>query len=249
MLLAPQDELRRDVARHTVRAAVAEKLAAFVASGILAVGDELPGERDLASALAVSRDTVRGAIQTLAAHGILMVSHGSRTVVAKTDVSALPMRIASRQGVEAYDLESVHRARLLIEASVAADAARLIDDATLGRLRASIVAQEACLEDPVRFLICDREFHVAIYRASGNPLLADIATDLYAYLLEFRRRAISRVGSIAISIADHRDILGSLEARDADRLIAAFARHETRIYDTTRRLLAEEAGRAGSLAD
>ena len=35
--------------------------------GILQVGDELPSERELASLLAVSRETVRGAIQTLAA--------------------------------------------------------------------------------------------------------------------------------------------------------------------------------------
>ena len=44
---------------------------------------------------------------------------------------------------------------------------------------------------PVRFLISDREFHVAIYRAAENPLLADFTMDLYAYMLEHRRRAVS----------------------------------------------------------
>ncbi|MGO4872471.1 MAG: winged helix-turn-helix domain-containing protein, partial [Roseiarcus sp.] len=59
------------MSKRTVRERISDKLASLIASGILHLGDELPSERELASLLSVSRETIRGAIQTLAAKGIL----------------------------------------------------------------------------------------------------------------------------------------------------------------------------------
>ena len=137
-------------------------------------------------------------------------------------------------------MKSVLGARLLVERKVVADAARLIDDRTLGQLRRSLVAQADCLDDPVRFLLCDREFHLMVYRACGNPLLADIATDLYNYLLEYRRRIVARPGSIEVSIADHTAIVAALIAHDEEAAVIAFGHHEMRIYNMTKAFLAKE---------
>ncbi|NEI35975.1 FCD domain-containing protein [Rhizobium leguminosarum] len=215
---------------------VVQKITTFIATGILKVGDPLPGERELASALSVSRETVRGAILILSTRGILSVVHGMRTVVASVDVGELAIQAARYRDIAAYNLDDVHEARLLIEAQVARAAAVKIEPSTLEYLRKSIAAQEAACDDPVRFLICDREFHTAIYRSSGNAVLADVAADLYSYLLSHRRRVVSQPGSIASSIADHRMILAGLETRDPDAASAAFAIHETRIYTTTKLL-------------
>lgn len=236
--LASRAGLIGSVPRSTVRDVIAEKLAALITSGVLAVGDELPGERELASALSVSRETVRGAVQILAAHGILKVAHGARTTVAKSHLGDLAVQFTPTRNVQAYDLEAVHGARLLVERNVVADAARRIDERTLGQLRRSLLAQTDCLHDPVRFLLCDREFHLLIYRACGNPLLADMATDLYNYLLEYRRRIVARPGSIEASIADHRAIVAAMEAHDVEAAVAAFGHHEMRIYNTTKEFLA-----------
>lgn len=229
-------DLLGSVPRQTMRDVIAQKLGALITSGVFGVGDELPAERALAEAMEVSRDTVRGAIQTLAAQGVLRVVQGSRTTVARTDIT--PNAPASRV-VAQYDLESVHAARLLIERQVAAEAARRITPEALDRLARSLVMQQECLGDPLRFLICDREFHVQLYRACGNPVLADIATDLYTYQLEARRRAVSMEGAVQTSICDHRAIFFAMEARDPDAAMAAFAVHEDRIYVTTKTLLAK----------
>jgi DNA-binding FadR family transcriptional regulator len=228
------------VSRLTVRDVIAEKLAALIASGVLSVGDELPGERELASALSVSRETVRGAVQILATHGILKVAHGARTTVAKSDLGNLAVQVIRARSVQTYDLESVHGARLLVEQKVVAEAARRIDERTLGHLEKSLVAQADCLDDPVRFLLCDREFHLMIYHTCGNLLLADMAADLYNYLLEYRRRIVARPGSIEVSIADHTAIVAALMAHDEEAAAIAFAHHENRVYETTKAFLAKE---------
>jgi DNA-binding FadR family transcriptional regulator len=216
---------------------VVQKIATFIATGILDVGDALPSERELAAALAVSRETVRGAYLILSTRGILSVTQGTRTTVISAEVGDLAVQAARYRDMAAYSLDDVHAARLLIEAHVARAAAVNIDDVAIKTLRKSIATQEAACEDPVRFLICDREFHLAIYRAGGNAALADMAADLYSYLLDHRRRVVSTPGSIVTSIADHREILASLEAHDPEAAARAFAVHETRIYTTTKHLL------------
>lgn len=225
--------------RQSMKDAIAEKLATLIASGALSIGDALPAERELAAAMGVSRETIRGAFLILSTRGILSVVQGARTTVASDDVGDLGLAAMSHAQVTAYGLDDVHEARLLVEARVAVLAAEAIAPEGLERLETLIDAQEAAINDPVRYLILDREFHTIIYRSCGNAVLSDVATTLYSYLLDHRRRAVARPGAIARSIADHRDILAALRAQDGDALARAFGVHERRIYETTRQLLAE----------
>jgi DNA-binding FadR family transcriptional regulator len=235
-------ELGHGVVRRNVRELVADKIASLIAAGILQVADTLPSERHLAVALQVSRETVRGAMQLLAGRGVIGISHGARTRVLSADVGPVTPGMLGPRAINSYDIEAIHAARLLVERTVVADAARLIDAATLTMLEASLQAQREAIGDPVRFLICDREFHVAIYRACGNDLLADFVIDLYLYAMPHRRKAVSRPGAIALSCDDHAAILTGLGAHDAEAVVAAFGTHLDRIYATTRSILDEEAG-------
>jgi DNA-binding FadR family transcriptional regulator len=246
-VLAEMPRVGMALDRRTARDVIADKIAVLIATNVLHAGDELPGERELADVMQVSRETVRGAIRQLAAHGILEVAQGSRTRVTNVDLSHLPVTIASSSAIDSYDLGSVHAARLLIELKVVGDAAERIDAATLAKLDDLLEAHGTGGDDAMRFLICDREFHVAIYRACGNPLLADFVTDLYTYMMDFRRSAMSRPGSIEASHSDHVEIVQALRRGDRDAVVAAFSKHLTRIYDTTRELLAGigEGGRPG----
>ena len=237
LLLDKSKGIARGVRRLTMKDVIADKIGALIASGVLTPGDELPSERELASALSVSRETVRSAIQALAAKDVLEVTHGTRTRVATADLADMEIGVTNRLDVDSYGVDDVHEARLLTEQKVVGDAAENMSDQTLHRLRLSFETQQECRHDPVRFLICDREFHVTIYRECNNPLLADIVTDLYTYMMEHRRRAVSVPGAIDNSISDHLEILESLQARDPAKAKAAFARHEERIYTTTRKLL------------
>ena len=237
LLSAGSGAFGQDLQRDTMKDRIAGKIATLIASGVLSVGDALPSERELAAALSVSRETVRGAILILSTRGILSVVQGLRTTVVSTDVGAMAVEAARYRDVARYELDDVHQARLMVEGRVVREAACRISRETLSLLRKSIEAQEKCVDDPVRFLICDREFHTAIYKSCGNDLLADMATDLYSYLLDHRRRIVARPGSIGTSISDHRAILAGLEAGDPEAVARGFCVHETRIYETTQSLL------------
>lgn len=233
IVLAEVPSFRDAIVKRSLKDVIADRIAGLIASGIVQVGDTLPSERELASSLNVSRETTRGAIQILAARGILEISHGARTRVVRVDVGPVTIGVGPARAINAYDIDSVHAARLLVEREVVAAAAGRIDGATLATLDGLLAVQKEAFNDPVGFLICDREFHVTIYRASGNALLADFAADLYSYMMEYRRVAVARRDAIATSYADHAAIAAALHAHDADAAVAAFAVHTDRIYQTT----------------
>lgn len=248
-ILMQMPKVGQSLDRRTAREVIADKLMVLIATNMLRPDDEIPGERELANVLHVSRETVRGAIQILAARGILEVSQGSRSRVAHIDLSDMPVTIASRNAIDSYDLEAVHAARLHIELKVVGDAAERIDAETLGKLRRLLEAQRMGCGDATRFLICDREFHVTIYRACGNPLLGDLVTDLYTYMIDHRRSIMSREGAIEASYGDHVKIFEALERHDREVVVAAFREHLERIYTTTKDILAGNNRRKDEAGD
>jgi DNA-binding FadR family transcriptional regulator len=73
--------LQSALSKRTIRDQITDRLAGMIVSGLLRAGDALPGERELATQLDVSRETVRGAIQALAARGLIEVAQGARSRV------------------------------------------------------------------------------------------------------------------------------------------------------------------------
>lgn len=62
----PLSPLHETIHKQTAKEMIRDKIVSMIASGILQRGDELPSERELSTMLAVSRETVRGAVQLLA---------------------------------------------------------------------------------------------------------------------------------------------------------------------------------------
>src|SRR4051812_28867659 len=133
---SPLSPLHETIHKQTAKDMIRDKIISMIASGILQLGDELPSERELSTMLAVSRETVRGAIQLLAGEGVVQVSQGARTRVSRIDVNVSTQRIGvtNPTSINGYSLEAVHSARLLVETSVVADASRHLSTEDIQRL-------------------------------------------------------------------------------------------------------------------
>ena len=122
------------VAHRSVKDEVAERIATLIASGVLSVGDTLPSERDLATSMGVSRETIRGALLILSTKGVVSIVQGARTKVVSGDVGDLGMSALSNGRVTDYSLEDVHEGRLMVEARLSVLAAARIDAEALDAL-------------------------------------------------------------------------------------------------------------------
>nr|WP_281406369.1 FCD domain-containing protein [Mesorhizobium sp. B1-1-5] len=96
-----------------------------------------------------------------------------------------------------------------------------------------VEAQREMTHDPVRFQISGAEFHDAIYRAGGNPLLADFLHEMYSFGLEFRRRVLLADGAVSLSVHDHARLVDGFEKCDAAAAVGAMEKHLIRIRRTT----------------
>ena len=229
--------LREGIEKRTVKDQIRDKLAYMICSGLLRIGDELPSERELAATLNVSRETVRGAIQMLAGLGMIDISAGSRSRVVRDEGYVLHDTVGALRSLKNYRNETVAEARRVVELAVVRDAAQRITDKTLKRLKGLLDAQAEMFDDPVRFQISDREFHQTIYEASANPLLVDFVGDLYAYALDYRRKAMKQPGAVERSYQDHCAMYAALKAHDPDAAASTFGDHLEHVYMTTSQVM------------
>ena len=239
-MLQQLPEFRGELSKRTMRQQFADRLSQMIRSGLLRPGDELPSERELAHVLDVSRETVRGAIQILAAVGMVEISQGARTRVVRADgvLDASLLKESSR--TSSYSADIVYQARQVVELAAARLAAVHIEDRDLARLHRLLDAQAEMTHDPVRFQVSDAEFHRIIYCASRNPLLAEYVGETYSHALEHRRRALLIPGAVLRSWEDHKLILAGLDARDPEGVAAAMQRHHYRVHETTLQVMASD---------
>ncbi|WP_284948066.1 FadR/GntR family transcriptional regulator [Acidisoma cladoniae] len=227
----PLSEVKAGLSKRTMREQIADKITAMIVSGLLRPDDELPSERDLAVTLDVSRETIRGALQYLAALGMVEIAHGSRSRV--VDMARWATKPQRQDDVQRYTALEVHNARCLVEVAGVRTAALSITPSALGRLRHLVHQQTGMLNDPVSFQISDMEFHTTIYEASNNRLLTAFLTDIYGYALDMRRRALLVPNAVEKSLRDHEIILTAIGRADADGAAIAMSAHLTRVHRTT----------------
>lgn len=231
------------VRRRTLKSQVAEKLIYMMSTGLISSGDFLPSERNLSESFGVSRETIRGALQILSAKKVIEVARGARTKILmrpgkESDRALFP----DLDKLQSYDMTTVAEARRVVEASILRSAAMNISNADLERLAVMMEVQEKVLDDAVAFQISDREFHNLIYKAGENELLEKMASNIYAYALDFRNMALKAERATERSLREHRQIFRALEKHDPDAAERAITGHVDSIFKSSIMMLRSGQG-------
>jgi len=151
-----------------------ERLASAVRMGVVATGERLPPERDLAEQLNVSRVTLREAIKALQQAGYVVSTRGRTggTVVVYDPSDrppADPRRLAHQLG--ATEVLDALALRSVVEPGAAELAAsRILDNAEAARLRAALERVDTA-DGPAR-RVEDSRFHILIAELSGSTSVA-----------------------------------------------------------------------------
>jgi GntR family transcriptional repressor for pyruvate dehydrogenase complex len=212
---------------------VAERLMALIASGNLAPGDKLPSENELTKALQVSRPVIREALRGMAMMGLVESRQGGGCFVTDLTTDRLMAPISYALSLKDYSLESLFRARDVIDPGLAADAARYASDEEIAELREMVEAGHKLTDDPIGFRVMDSAFHELIATAARNDFLGVVSRSLYSLAIEQRRKASLQPGVLARSAADHEAIAEAIGRHDPEGAARAMATHVANIRDTT----------------
>lgn len=202
---------------------VAERIRGMVQAGAYPPGSRLPGERDLAEELGVSRVTVREAQIALEAVGILDIRVGSGVYVLNKSSDG-PNGMPDVGGFELTE------ARLAIESEAAALAASSISDEKLDELDGIVdrMAEDSGPDSPLEE-DADRAFHLTIARATNNNAMVDTIERLWKIRTEKPdvRAAYDSICGMAPEqrLKEHRDIANALRARDPEAARNAMRNH------------------------
>ncbi|MDJ0317334.1 MULTISPECIES: FadR/GntR family transcriptional regulator [Arthrobacter] len=220
------------MARKSLTGVVADDLLDRIVAGEFAPGSIVPGELELGAQHEVSRMTVREAMKTLAAQGILRVERGRGTFVNPLDqwgsLEAV-LRVLSEGRNDATAAVQLIELRRMLETGACELAAARISDGDLAKLRAHIDAMRRAHKtgNVALFVDSDLAFHDVILHASENVFVAVLFDPLHR-VLESRREETSRVPKIQSNAIDmHEKILHSLTLREPERARIAMDNHMT----------------------
>ena len=207
---------------------VLDHLRGMLEQGQLGPGVRLPAERRLSEALGVSRAHVRDAFQTLENYGIVRTYPQSGTVLAEHSASVLKNLIDNMMEIDSFDFYSLVHVRILLEV----DAIRLCAES---RTEKDIAALRAALEDFRTHMHGeardekDFAYHLAIARASHNPVVASLLLEIAPDVLRYYRKFHACSIDVEDVFREHEAMLRCIVEKDPAAAEACIRDHFTMI--------------------
>jgi DNA-binding GntR family transcriptional regulator len=187
----------------------------------------------LSQRLGVSRTTVKGALDQLAAEGLVEVRPQVGTFV---------------RGLSARDVAALWDARLMVEVFAARRGVVAASEGQRDEVRRLVAAIEPLVEGQdyredayAEVVRLNRRLHQLIVETSDNPYLLELYRQLGAQLRIVNFHAHQGFRRADLAQAEHRAIAAAYERRDAELVAETLTRHLERSRDTA---LAAAAGRA-----
>lgn len=227
--------------------AVMRRMETALLDGSWQAGARLPSEREFAALYGVSRNTVREAIQRLAARGLLQSRHGTGVFVTEQ----LRTGVASPWGQLIGDhpalRDDILEFRRVLEGATAYFAALRAGPEDVDRIRSVLVELEEsrAVDDKTAEASADTRLHEAIAQASHNAMFLHLHTSVLSVLREhitIHGTGLREQGdeSSAMLLQQHRTMCDAICAGQPEEARTAMQGH----IDFVRARLGEDVVRA-----
>lgn len=219
------DALFRPVRNGNAFEDTVARLLQTIRLGIVAPGEALPAERDLAARFSVSRDTVREAIRSLADAGYLVSRRGRYGGTFVSDsLPAQGVPVSGAAAPSAGEIDDVLGLREILEVGAArAAAARSLSATERDMLWTRLKEADAASEDDYRRV--DSRLHLTIGELAGIPSLVSLIADNRTSVTELLDRIPSLGRNIAHSNEQHEAIVVAILTGDSQRAADAMNEH------------------------
>jgi DNA-binding FadR family transcriptional regulator len=239
----------REIPRERVSERVAHELMSLISAGTLAPGERLPGERQLAELMNVSRVSVRAALQELKTQGFIVAVQGGGTRVStgpRVGDSAL-MRLVRADTRNYHDLAEI---RAHVETWAARRAAERASEAQIAEIAQTCEAMADPEASPRTKASLDYAFHRAIAQATNSAAymyLVDMMGDVLERNIAFTRSTLCPSPDETNQfLAEHRRVLNAIRGRDPDAAERAMAQHLHHVVSSYDAVDGDVRGTAGT---
>jgi len=207
---------------------VAKQLQARIVNE-LKPGDMLPPERELVQRFGVSRSSIRDAIRSLEAVGLLEPRQGVGTVVRELSPDSVVTPVASVLLQKRKIVNDLLDVRNIIEPALARRAALHASPEQIAEMQAILSRQQEKVRRGELATDEDSAFHYTIALAADNSMMLKLVHVLMDLLRETREQWLQGEGRAQKSLAGHLRILAALKRGDASAAEAAMRGHLSEI--------------------
>ncbi|MGN6662639.1 MAG: FadR/GntR family transcriptional regulator [Solirubrobacterales bacterium] len=199
-----------------------ERLGSAIRLGLLAPGDKLPPERELAGRLAISRSTLRQALTALVQSGHLISLRGRTGGTFVAEEPPLTEQAGEPLGQSAWEVLDY---RLAVELGATQLAAERGGEAQLDRLEELIAKMAASLENFEEYRRADVRFHIGLAEAAQSPRLVSAMTDVQAQMSDLISLIAHPPEVLIRSNEQHGRLIKALRKGDATRALRLMREH------------------------
>ena len=208
-------------------------------------GDKLPPERELAEMFHTSRTSIREALRSLEKSGFIMIKkgvHGGGFVI-KGDSRPAVNSIRDMLRHAQVGLEEVLKMRIIIEPTVAAEAAEKATPEDIARLEEIVgqLREEFESENPIIAVERSPTFHSIVAEITGNQvviIIMQVLMEIHSYRMSQFKLDEKAKQTI---VSQHEGIIEAIKKRDTKEAFEKMKKHILDVHKMHKRL---EEGKA-----
>ncbi|MCU7651076.1 FadR/GntR family transcriptional regulator [Pseudomonas piscis] len=212
------------ISSSTVVNSVVEKLRAALARGQWRSGDMLPGQRELAEQLGISRPSLREAVIVLETLGLVRSMPGKGVLVLDAPLDELQGPEATLAGAS---LEDVLQLRYTLEPFIVGLVAQSISSREIGQLRLTLMDMREALEasDAEAGANAYIAFHEELFTLTSNPIFQNVVQQTSNALRQSARILRKSPEHLAERLEENEAVVRAIRNRNSAQASAEMRRH------------------------
>ena len=216
---------RREALQDTIQ----QRIERYIIDSGSSPGDLLPPQQELARALGISVPSLREAMKSLEAIGVIEVRHGSGTYVGRFSldplVDGLTFRIRLEAGENLRTMTELLELRMVLESAYVRRVAERASRETVDELYQIVGRMEASARRDAAFARDDRRFHEVIYAPVKNAFLTLLVRAFWDVVNIIQPELFAVPDDLGGTAKEHRAIVDAIAAHDPEAAEQAMTAH------------------------
>ncbi|MGG7674384.1 FadR/GntR family transcriptional regulator [Pseudomonas sp. WC2] len=214
------------ISTSTVVNSVVEKLRAALARGQWRSGDMLPGQRELAEQLGISRPSLREAVIVLETLGLVRSMPGKGVVVLDAHIGDSQSH-DSAVAVAGASLEDVLQLRYTLEPFIVGLVAQSISSKEVGQLRLTLMDMREALEagDSEAGVSAYIAFHEELFTLTSNPIFQSVVQQTSNALKQSAEVLRNSPEHLAERLDENEAVVRAIRSKNSAQASAEMRRH------------------------
>ncbi|MBV6287450.1 FadR/GntR family transcriptional regulator [Pseudomonas aegrilactucae] len=212
------------ITSSTVVNAVVEKLRQALARGQWRSGEMLPGQRELAEQLGISRPSLREAVTVLETLGLVRSMPGKGVLVLEPGTLELVQAPAAVAGAS---LEDVLQLRYTLEPFIVGLVAQSISSKEIGQLRLTLMDMREALDanDSEAGVSAYIAFHEELFALTANPIFQSVVQQTSNALKQSAQVLRNSPEHLAARLEENEAVVRAIRNKDSAQASAQMRRH------------------------